>query len=156
VLAKVVEVNGDFLDDLDENFADQFDEDEPLTAEEAVGHLIDGGPYRKGAGDLYLFAFEALCATVGEALDNLAFQPPIRWGYVTEVDQRLESIGFPLRVADLAADGIPFDFPYSNDLPNVGHWTQENLATARKCLTKDRLDSDEDEYGRSPLVTIKR
>jgi hypothetical protein len=154
ILDEVIEEHGDFFADLDEQFEDYFADEEPLTMEEAVAHLLDGGPYRAGAESLYLFAFEALCATIGRELDNLAFQPPIRWAWITEVDQRLESIGFPLRVATLATGGLPFDFPHTNDLPSVGHWTQEKFALARKCLTKDRLDADDSETGRRPLVTI--
>src|SRR5436309_558567 len=95
VLAQVIEENGDFLADLDQEFEDQFEDEEPLTMEGAVTHLLDGGPYRDGAEALYLFAFEALCAAVGETLDNGAFQVPIRWEYVEAVDQRLELIEFP-------------------------------------------------------------
>src|SRR4051812_43287984 len=74
ILDEVIEVNARVFAELDEQFGDDFEDEEPLTMEQAVVHLLDGGPYRDGGGSLYLFAFEALCATVGEELDNGAFQ----------------------------------------------------------------------------------
>jgi hypothetical protein len=135
VLARI-----DYFPDLAEIFEEHFafEDEEPMTPQEAVGHLLDGGPYRDGAEALYLFCFEALCRVLGQG--RYGFQG-IRWGYVEAVDGYLESIGFPLRVADLAAGGLPFDFPYSDSGPSIGHWPREKVAAARKCLTKDKRDS---------------
>src|SRR5262245_30491613 len=103
VFAEAVELLKDFeVSTLEEPSEGQ------LTAEEVVALLLGGGPYRSGAESLYAYGFMALCWVVGEQLAGFTC---IRWRYVAAVDQHLGSVGFPLRVADLAAGGAPFEFP---------------------------------------------
>jgi hypothetical protein len=129
LLEVIEEEAGEFLDEINEIFADE-EEEERLTSREALRHILRGGPYREGCDALYLYAVEAICRTIGSYLDNRAFQPPIRWGWVTYVDRFLESLHFPLRVADLACGGVPFSVPCSDVLPSIGCWPREHFAEA--------------------------
>jgi hypothetical protein len=144
VLAEIQEEDAYFLEQTDEIFEDRFEEDEePLTAVQAIEHLLDGGPYRTGFDALYLYAFEALCRAIGSAPDNRAFQPPIRWGYIEWVDRYLKSMGFPYTTCQLATGGLPFKIPYSDCLPSIGHWPRQHYREALTQLQQRRLDGED-------------
>jgi hypothetical protein len=156
--------NLDFLDEMerqDEGYCagidSIFDEDtwegERPTCRQALTQMLQGGPYRDDADNLYIFAFEGICRVRGHFLDNRAFQPPIRWGWIETVDRFLQSIGFPLRVAQLAAGGAPFDFPHREAIPSIGHWPHEPLAAALDVLVNYRLDGVPSEVAEA-LATI--
>jgi hypothetical protein len=144
VLAEIQDEDDYFLEQTDHIFEDRFDEgEEPLTAVEAIEHLLDGGPYRDGFDSLYLYAFEALCRAIGSAPSNRAFQPPIRWGYIERVDRYLKSIRFPYRTSDLAGNGLRFKIPYADCIPSIGHWPRKHYQKAMTQLLKHRLDGED-------------
>jgi hypothetical protein len=141
LLDEIHREDGDFLAEIDEHFEDSWDEDvSPLTMREAIEHFLAAGSYRDDADELYILAFETLCRARGRELDNRAFQPPIRWGWIEQVDRFLARIAFPLRVAELAAGGVPFDFPHRGAIPSIGHWPHEPLQQALDLLVSYRLD----------------
>jgi hypothetical protein len=134
---------GRYFDDVDRHFADNWDEEEaerPLPCREAGVHLLNGGPYCDDSTTQYILVFETLCCEYGQRLASGAFEAPIWWEWIETVDRYLAEIDFPLRVAALAAGGLPFAFPHHDVMPSIGHWSHEPLAQARDQLAGHGLD----------------
>jgi hypothetical protein len=128
----VEEREGEFLDEIDEIYEHNWDDEdggEPLTARRALAQVVNGEELATYPEGLYVFVVEALCRYLGEGVDDRAFQPPIHWDYVEQVDDFLRGAGFPLEVAELAAGGGPVPVPFVA-LPSLGWWPPEAFPAA--------------------------
>jgi hypothetical protein len=137
MVAEIAEEEASTIEEFDHIFED--DEDR-VPCLEAIRHIVHGGPYT-GGSSLYTFALEAICGHIGSFVNNRAFQPPIRWGWITRVDEFLASLKFPLRVADLCCVSPPLGVP----VDNMGFWPRDHFEKALHFLENyqpNGLDTD--------------
>jgi hypothetical protein len=132
IVAEIAEEEASAFEEVDQIFED--DEDR-IPCLEAIRHIVHGGPYTAGSS-LYTFALETICGHIGSFVDNRAFQPPIRWGWITYVDEFLTSLQFPLRVAHLCYSEPPLGVP----VDNMGFWPRDHFEQALEFLENYKPD----------------
>lgn len=115
------------------------------SAREALRQIVFAEIDDDGGAWVHIYAYDTICAHIGLRLNNMGFQSPISWSWIEEVDELLETIGFPLRIAELAANGAPVDIPSSEDIPSTGWWSSESFAIALSVLEAFLKDDIEDE-----------
>jgi hypothetical protein len=93
------------------------------------------------AGFVYGYAFEAICAGLGDVLDNDSV-PGLDFD---ELDEFLKSNGVPLEVLELTCGGAPIEVPPADDWPSIGWWSPEQIAKATRPLSELDLEDAEDE-----------
>jgi hypothetical protein len=132
LVAQIAEEEASAIEEVDQLFED--DEDR-VPCLEAIRHIVHGGPYTASSW-LYALALETICGHIGSYVDNRAFQPPIRWGWITWVDEFLASLQVPLRVADLCC----FDPPLGIPVENMGFWPRDHFEQTLELLENYKPD----------------
>ncbi|WP_435008431.1 DUF7691 family protein [Tundrisphaera lichenicola] len=107
------------------------DPDEPPvpTCSEALHRIIEGdlADVPGFHGYVYGYAFEALCAYLGEELEGIsAIAGSSEW--IETIDRWLDEAGVPLRLQDLVFGPGPVILPEPDDYPMIGHWPPEVIA----------------------------
>lgn len=114
----------------DEQFED-FIEDGGPPIYEAIGAVIDGGPFDERYGVMYNYAYKWICEFHGGSLNNAAFSP-MRAGWMETVDKGLAGLGVTaVRVDDLGTGSTPLPIPgTSGEIFWCGEWSLEECKRA--------------------------
>ena len=142
--------HGDMLRDAD----GYLDKGATVTCADALAELIHGAdfsnqppPYRYR----YRCALEAICAYLGEYAGQLEVESS------GEVDAALAGLAIPLKFTDLVSGDEVVPLPAWSDLPCVGSWSPEQLATALPAFRRsgvEPLTGDEDEAYEDPEQVV--
>jgi hypothetical protein len=144
LLGEVLKAQEEALRAFDEQAAEQFgDEGLPLTMAEAITGLFSG--HLDPAYPFYGIAFEFVCASLGEGLDNRGFVP-CSVDLYPKLDVVLAARAMPLRMTDLVGRP-PIELPDWDDLL-CGHWSGEEIRRGEPALAAAlALDSADRESG---------
>jgi hypothetical protein len=128
LLAEVLEAAAGLLADCDEQLRapDLENYDVDISHAGALRELFAAQLTKGVTNSRYGWAFEALCASLGERLDNTGFIP-CHTAWYEELDAFLATHDVALRVVDLVYRP-PIPLPEADDWPCVGHWGREDLA----------------------------
>lgn len=129
LLADILRFQGERLSEFDEHAEDQFDDGLPLTMEEAITGLFSGEldpdyPF-------YGIAFEFVCSSLGEWLNNAGFVP-CSVDLYPQLDMLLVNHKVPLKMTDLIHNE-PIALPDWDDLL-CGHWSPAEIHRAEPAL----------------------
>ncbi|MFI6575358.1 hypothetical protein ACIBFB_06120 [Nocardiopsis sp. NPDC050513] len=133
------------------SFDDQFDhsiDDGAPPIYEAIGAVIDGGPYDERFAHMYHFAYKWICEFHGRFLDNDSFSP-FRSGWPEQVDEELKGLGITaVSVAEFGY-GAPPKLPRVRDVHGYGEWSP---AECQKALTQWEAVTPERKAALDPYV----
>jgi hypothetical protein len=116
------------------------DEDEILSCREAVAQIVNGDPLSPHLGYVYGYALEAICASLGRELPNVAgISGASDW--VDEVDETLRSKGVPVELTNLIFGGSPLEIPEPDDYPFIGSWPPSVIPAALGAIRGVDLES---------------
>jgi hypothetical protein len=166
-LAEIDELSGDFDEEEEEEEddaeggEDAGDEGDPspgpTTAEDAIRHLIMGGPFDENATVKYGYAFEFVCRHFGDHLDN-GMWSAMRLEWATQVDTALRSAGVPeqaLRVHDhLMFRGPPVPLP-EIESPAIGYLGPDEVRAALAALDGARVADIKDDERREAVEEVR-
>jgi hypothetical protein len=131
----------DQIDEMIARHNEDSDEEGQITISfaDAAAQLVNGevppdAPHF--AGFVYGYAFEWICAALGQCLDN----DHVPGLHFEKVDEFLEKGRVGLRLLDLTCAGTPLDFPEPDDWPSIGWWSPEQIAKAVRPLAELPLD----------------
>jgi hypothetical protein len=114
-------------EDLDES-------EEPPTIRQAIAAIVDGGPFDADFPGVYVVALKALCAQLGEQLDDLLLaSPDVPLVGVTEQELKDLGVSGRLSIFRLVYRGAPWSLPATEDRPTVGYLTPGEVAAAGEC-----------------------
>ena len=106
------------------------------TLTDAVGALIDGGPFDCRFAYQYGYALEPICAAVGDELDN-SLWCEIGVEVYEEVDDFFHRSGALVRVEDLCfGRPLPFELAVRPDHPQIGYRARDEVADIAAMLTR--------------------
>jgi hypothetical protein len=127
LLAQALEAAADGLADHDEQSGapDLENYDIDISHADALRELFTGQFTEGVTNSRYGWAFEALCAALGDRLDNREFVP-CKLAWYEKLDALLAANGVPLRFLDLIYRP-PIPLPEADDWPCVGHWGRDDL-----------------------------
>ena len=123
-------------------------DDEPLSIDDVLRHLIMDEPYREEAGFAYGYGLELLCRQIGKTLPNGGWSA-VRGDWFDTVAAGLRGCGVyssALSIRDLAFRGPPVPLPPIDEFPAIGYLTAAEIGTARAALAAadlSRLEEDE-------------
>ena len=146
LLARLKKAIGDDLEQIDgmlADYADEDEEDEPLTTADVLRHLIMGEPYRddEGLGFAYGYCFEALCQHFGNTLDNEHWSA-MRYQWFDAVQKALGQAGVTKKqfsLDTLVSREPPVPLPEIDDFPGIGYLLKDEVVKARAVLAKADL-----------------
>lgn len=130
------------LQELDDEFYDE-DEEDQIPHEQAFRELFSGRFTAEYAGGTYGWAFEALCACLGEPLSNEGFSPcDIEW--YEQLDEQLAAAGAQARLLKLIGS-CPIEMPQPDDFPAIGQWTHAELVASAPMIARLAAEADDPE-----------
>ena len=138
------------LRELDVELGDEDDEDD-ITHEQAFRELFSGQMTSPGYGHRYGWAFETLCAYLGEPLSNEAFSP-CNGDWYEELDEFLAASNVALKLSNLV-ENCPISIPMSDDWPMIGHLSQGEIRSTAQQISQLAASTSDSEFG-DALTTV--
>ena len=108
--------------------------EEPPTYRDALRAIVNGGPFKTGYPEVYVSAVGLICASLGEALEELQL-PEEDASLLSLAETVLQERGVTGRfsIAALVRRGAPFAIPQPEGLPALGYLTAAEVETALQC-----------------------
>jgi hypothetical protein len=122
-------------------------DDEPLSIDDVLRHLIMDEPYRAEAGFAYGYGLELLSRQIGKTLPNGGWSA-VRGDWFDTVAAGLRGCGVyssAFSIRDLAFRGPPVPLPPIDEFPAIGYLTEAEIGTARAALGAADFSRLEDE-----------
>jgi hypothetical protein len=135
-----------FFEMVDKMAEDHEDEEEgsPPACAAAVEQIVNGNPCDARFGYVYGYAYEALCMALGAETERSWTSIARSYDWFPRIDKALAALGVTLKVSDLLFRGALIDIPQPDDYPNLGWWTDAEIAGTAKVLQGldlERLDA---------------
>jgi hypothetical protein len=111
--------------------ADPFGEDydPPFTHAQALREIFAGEYSRLDCGVYYGWAFDLLCAYLGEWMHKWCNRWPPAW--LSQLDAAMEEGGIRLRFQKGLVEACPVPLPNNPaSIPGIGHWTHKQVVKA--------------------------
>jgi hypothetical protein len=128
------------IDDIAEDFGDDEEVGRPPTCAEAAKQIINGEEMNEAFGYVYGYAYEAICATLGEEVSPGWSSIAGAGDWFERIDKLLKSLSVPVKVTNLLYLGPLFELPPPDDYPGLGWWTDDEITAAAVALEKVPLD----------------